>query len=97
MTAKEEKERRRKIQQDLKNQQKADFESSLPMNKALFQELFDYLDEQLGEHRCDDTLKLTEQFLTERNVENAVKVIFWLEVNHGYCDCEVLNIEDAFN
>ncbi|MBZ9685921.1 DUF2695 domain-containing protein [Clostridium estertheticum] len=76
-------------------EQKKNFLHSLPFNTMLFQNLFDYLDDKLGEDGCgcDDTLKYTIKFLENNNLpkENSLD---WMSENGGYCDCEVLaNIE----
>ncbi|KEH97606.1 DUF2695 domain-containing protein [Clostridium botulinum] len=84
------KELMKKYVQDQKN----DFEKSLPFNKALFEELFNYLDEVLENYECDDTLKYTTKFLKDKNIP-LEKSLNWMNENGGYCDCEVLaNIED---
>lgn len=77
-----------------KQEQKNALRDSLPFSIMLFQDLFDYLDEKLGEHGCDDTLKYTIHFLNVHHlpVENSLN---WMRENGGYCDCEVLaNIEE---
>ena len=57
---------------------------------------FDYLDQELMEHGCDDTLRLTQQFTLAHNISfEATKK--WLSDYGGYCDCEALaNVEDHF-
>ena len=66
------------------------------MDKELFQELFDYLDEHLGDG-CDHNLTMTKEFLKDKGIENIDKVMEWLNNNGGYCDCEVLmNVEEKF-
>lgn len=71
------------------NDQKDDFEKSLPFSKDLFEKLLDTLDERLEIDGCDDILKYTIKFLKENKLplENAIS---WLNENGGYCDCEVL-------
>ena len=66
------------------------------MGKEIFQELFDYLDEHLGDG-CDHSLTMTTEFLKDKGIENIDKVGVWLNNNGGYCDCEVLmNVEEKF-
>src|SRR4051812_23432187 len=92
-----EKEKRKQLLKDLKEKQLQAFEESLPMSRALFKDLFGYLDQQLGNQGCDDTLRLTEQFLLNTRVINIVEVLQWLRDHGGYCDCEVLsNVEEQF-
>jgi len=96
MPSHEEKLKRKQILDDLSRTQKETFEKSLPMSRENFQLLFDFLDNELTD--CDDTLKLTQEFLQESKIANVDLVIQWLEEHGGYCDCEVLaNIEEEFN
>jgi hypothetical protein len=72
------------------------FDDELPMSRELFEQLFDYLDEEL-ENGCDNTLYLTESFLKSNNLKNIDDIKNWLGNNGGYCDCEVLaNVEELF-
>ena len=97
MSDKNEKERRRKILQNLKNAAKQEFEATLPMTRHQFKQLFDHLDTALNENECDDTFKLTETFLQQAGIVNIPQVKEWLKSNGGYCDCEILaNVEEKF-
>jgi hypothetical protein len=96
MSGQSEKGKRKEILRQLKEKEKAHFFRSLPMDKDTFQQLFDYLDENLGEE-CDHQMTLTIQFLEDKGIENIDKVVEWLNDNGGYCDCEVLaNVEEKF-
>lgn len=77
MTTRSDKENRKEILRQLKEKQKAAFLNSLPMAKALFEDLFDYLDERLVEG-CDHSMVMTSSFLKENQVQNVDKVIQWL-------------------
>ena len=66
MSGQSEKNKRKEILRQLKAKEKADFSSSLPMDKGTFQQLFNHLDENLGEE-CDHEMTLTTQFLEEGN------------------------------
>ena len=91
------KDKKRKALAEYKCRQKEAFLASLPMSTALFRELFDYLDELLGEVGCQHDLRLTESFLQEHSCD-TVTVLEWLQDNGGCCDCEVLaNIEEKFD
>ena len=96
MPSQEEKQRRKAIQNELR--QKADSEklSALPMPKEKLQYFFDYLDQQLEEHDCDDTLRFTQQFAAMNNLAfEPIKQ--WLGDFGGYCDCEALaNVEEMY-
>jgi hypothetical protein len=92
-----EKERKKQLIKEFKHKQKEEFEQSLPMERILFEKLFDYLDNKLEENDCDDTNKLATQFLKKNKIENIQTVLSWLSENGGYCDCEILaNVEEKF-
>lgn len=94
---KEEKQRRKQILNDLKQKQQEEFEQCLPMERKLFENLFDYLDNNLEKNGCDDTNKLTVQFLEKKKLKNIETILMWLTENGGYCDCEILaNVEEKF-
>ncbi len=95
MPSAEEKARRKQLAQQVKSKATESFLVGLPMQLTLFQELFDYLDKELATN-CDDTLRLTEQFAKENNVQFEL-LKTWLGEQGGYCDCEVLaNVEEQF-
>jgi len=97
MPDKIEKVRRKQIQRELQEKARIKFEQSLPTSRELFQNLFDFLDEVLEKNTCDDSLKLTKQFLNSQNIQNREEVENWLKENGGFCDCEVLyNVEELF-
>jgi hypothetical protein len=98
MPDKSEIERRKQIARELKLKARQGFENSLPMSPENFKGLFDYLDEQLTDNSCDDTLKLSITFLQSLKLDNVQEIIEWLSENGGYCDCEVLaNVEEKFD
>ena len=91
------KDEKRRALAEYKRRQKEAFHASLPMPEARFRELFDYLDEQLGETDCQHDLRFTEAFLNTCDCD-ADEVLEWLEDHGGSCDCEVLaNIEEQFD
>ncbi|MNU12026.1 hypothetical protein D3C71_00470 [compost metagenome] len=97
MPDKIEKARRKQLQRELQEKARIKFEQSLPTSRELFQNLFDFLDEVLEKNTCDDSLKLTKQFLNSQNIQNREEVENWLKENGGFCDCEVLyNVEELF-
>ena len=90
------KDEKRKALAEYKRRQKESFRASLPMPEEMFRELFDYLDERLGEEDCRHDLRLTTAFLAAQDCD-VETVLEWLAENGGGCDCEVLaNIEDKF-
>jgi len=87
---------KKRLKQELRKKEKQDFNDSLPMAQKLFDELFDFLEEQSEEHGCDHTLRLTLQFLKNNGIDDDT-VVTWLNEQGGYCDCEVLgNVYDSF-
>ena len=69
MPSKSEKERREEIVNQLTEKANQSFLNSLPMDKQLSHDLFDYLDEKLKEG-CDNKMTLTAAFLTATNKEH---------------------------
>lgn len=74
MPDKIEKARRKQIKRELQEKARIKFEQSLPTSRELFQNLFDFLDEVLEKNTCDDSLKLTKQFLESQNIQNREEV-----------------------
>ncbi len=96
MPSQEEKQRRKAIQDELRRKDNAEKLAALPMPKEMLQVFFDYLDQQLEEHDCDDTLRFTQEFAVSHNlVSEPIKQ--WLGDYGGYCDCEALaNVEEKY-
>jgi hypothetical protein len=89
-------ERKKELKRQFKQRERAHAEARLPLSKPDLAALFDRLDEQVGEHGCDHTLRHTQSFLAERSLDEAV-VVPWLRESGGSCDCEVLaNVEDEW-
>lgn len=87
---------KKKLIEKYKNYQKQIFEESLPIDRELFFQLFDYLDERLEKRACNHDFSLTEEFFKDKDI-NITKVLEFLEENSGYCDCEVIfNVEEKF-
>jgi RNA polymerase-binding transcription factor DksA len=94
---KDEKERRKQILNELRKKQQQEFEEGLPMDKEVFKNLFEDLDNQLEEKGCDHTTTLTLQFLENNKISKIENVLQWLAGNGGHCDCEILaNVEEKF-
>jgi hypothetical protein len=97
MVAKQEKENRKEIMNKLRENEKVEFENNLPMERSKFKGLFDYLDEELSKNDCDDTNKLTGEYLEKIGQNNIENILKWLADKSGYCDCEILdNVEEEF-
>ena len=61
----------------------------LPITVAELNALLGYLQRELAESGCDNTLRIASNWLGERNHDIAA-VSTWLRERGGYCDCEVL-------
>jgi hypothetical protein len=96
MPSQEEKQRRKAIQNDLRQKADAEKMAALPMPKEKLAAFFDYLDQQLTEEGCDDTLRFTHEFAASHNLSfESIKQ--WLSDYGGHCDCEALaNVEEKY-
>ena len=91
-----EKEKKKKLLAEYKQQQKKEFEASLPIPRETFLDLFDFLDQELESLTCPADFTLTISFLKGRDLEVEM-ILEFLEANGAYCDCEVLyNVADLF-
>ena len=89
--------RRKQIRDELRRKAKEEFETSLPMSRAQFEGLFDYLNLTLQKEVCNDDYALALWYLELVGIKDSDEVIGWLLVNGGYCDCEILaNVEELF-
>lgn len=96
--SKNEKALHKKLKEQFKKKSADAFEDSLPMSRAQLEDLFDYLDDQLQESECDDSVKITTSHLQNQNITNVTAVLSWLSDHGGHCDCEVLaNVEEHFD
>jgi len=87
-------ERKRHLKRAFREQEHAAARAAMVLDEDRLSQLLDYLDVELAEKRCDDTLRLTRAWADERGVDpDALSV----SVAHfgGYCDCEVLANVDA--
>lgn len=56
--------------------------------------MFDTIDVESPQERCDHTRRLTESWLRSRD-HDVASVFAWLDTQGGVCDCEILaNIEE---
>ena len=96
MPSKSEKQRRKKVLRELRQQQQVEAEAKIPLQKSELKALFDWVDDKLVTEGCDHTLQHTEAFLQSQGLPvKEVKV--WLQAYGGFCDCEVIaNVEDAW-
>jgi hypothetical protein len=88
--------RNKDLKRQFKQRERANAEARLPLSKPDLAALFDHLDEQVGKHGCDHTLRHTRAFLAARRMDEAA-VVPWLHESGGTCDCEVLaNVESEW-
>jgi hypothetical protein len=89
----EEKARRKELLHSLRSQERQKERDAFPAAVLLLKGLFDFLDQQLSKSECDDSLRLTRDYI-RRNAMDESLVVQWLEKHGGYCDCEALdNVE----
>jgi hypothetical protein len=90
------KERRKEIKNDLKQQEQERLMKILPMPGNLLKDFFDYLDEKLTEGDPGNSLRLTETFCTKKNLDFE-KVKEWAGELGGFDDAEILwNVEEQY-
>ena len=66
------------------------------MRKEKLPAYFDYLDKELTEHGCHDTLRFTQEFAVSQDLAFG-PIKEWLGNHGGYCDCEALaNVEGQY-
>ena len=96
MPSQEEKQRRKAIQNELRQKADAEKLAGLPVPKGKLAAFFDYLDQQLTEYGCDDTLRFAQAFAVSNSLAfEPIKA--WLGNYSGYCDCEALaNVEEKY-
>jgi hypothetical protein len=76
--------------------QKAAARMEFPLPDTQLQELFRDVDAAVTSAGCDHSLRFTEQWLSDQDVD-AQAVVEWLQDNGGHCDCEVVaNAADHF-
>ncbi|HEV8593365.1 MAG TPA: DUF2695 domain-containing protein [Pyrinomonadaceae bacterium] len=65
------------------------FLDSLPAGPDTISFLLDYIEDELYENECDDSLRYAMKFMMENRL-NFPKITGWLNENGGYCDCKVM-------
>jgi len=77
-----------------KGNNQTEFENELKMlgmEKAgisLF-DLYEYIEKSIKKSGCDNTLRFSKRFLTEKNIPPET-ILKWLKSEGGHCDCEVI-------
>ena len=96
MATKEEKKQRKALRRKMAKHERAKAEASMPISKSDLKELFDHLDQQLAEGGCDESLRYTLEFLSNRGLTQE-GIVNWFGEYGGFCDCEVLaNVENEW-
>ena len=83
--------RKRQIEnlEQLSGEELQAFLDSLPAKQDTISDLIDYVEDELFESECNDSLQHAMRFMMENNL-NFGKITSWLNENGGYCDCKVL-------
>lgn len=90
MPSKDEKLHRKELLHSLRNNERQKTRDGFPAPILALKGLFDFLDVQLSEGECDDTLRFTREYIN-RNAVDEDSIVQWLEKHGGNCDCEALN------
>ncbi|MEP6947508.1 MAG: DUF2695 domain-containing protein [Acidobacteriota bacterium] len=83
--------RKRQIEnlEQMTSEQLESFLDSLPAGQHSMSELMDYVEDELYESECDDTLRHAMRFMMDNKL-NFPKITNWLHANGGYCDCKLM-------
>ncbi|MEP7147350.1 MAG: DUF2695 domain-containing protein [Acidobacteriota bacterium] len=65
------------------------FLDSLPAQQDTISDLLDYLEDELYDSECNNSLQYSMRFMMENKL-NFPKITSWLNENGGYCDCKVM-------
>lgn len=94
MPSKDEKARRKEVLHSLRDNERKNTRDDFPTPILALKGLFEFLDAQLSESDCDDTLRLTREYVRQNTMDENLMVP-WLEEHGGHCDCEALNNVEA--
>jgi len=90
-----EKVKRKRVLNQLAKKDLAEFRKVLPISESVFPKLFDFLDNQLSEQDCQDNFAIAGKFCEKHNIDKQL-LFDWLHEQGQACDCEILNLQDAF-
>src|SRR3954466_7922481 len=84
--------RKREIEnlQQLSGEELEAFLETLRAGQETVSRMFDYIEDELYESKCDDTLSRAMRFMMENRLDFP-KITTWLNENGGYCDCKVMD------
>mgnify|MGYP002633489461 CR=1 FL=1 len=75
---------------------KSEFLADLPFETEVFEDLFNYLENDLKDNSCEMSYRATRAFLEQRGL-NTPENLEFLADHEGHCDCEVLmNVSEFF-
>lgn len=87
--------KKKALKNQFKQQEADSFQQSLPISVDLFEQLFDFLDENLDQG-TDADFSFTQQFCVENGIDFEL-LRSWLIANGAGDDSEVLwNVEEKF-
>ena len=66
------------------------FLDSLPAKQHTISEMLDYIEDELYDSECRDTLQHAMRFMMEKRLDFP-KITSWLNENGGYCDCKIMS------
>jgi hypothetical protein len=88
-------ERKRALKKQVRDQERREFLSAMPMTFGQATSLIQTLDARLEKEPCDHTLRFTTEWSGQQGLDPDV-VTRWTSQHGGYCDCEVAaNLADA--
>src|SRR5438105_1568978 len=65
------------------------FLDSLPAGQDTISGLVDFIEDELYENECNDSLQFAMKFMMDNRL-NFPRLTSWLNENGGYCDCKVM-------
>lgn len=87
--------RRKALLKELAESDLAKFRRNLPIGDYLFPKLFDFINMKLLVEDCKNDFSLANKYCDKENIDKSA-LFKWLNEQGAACDCEILNLEDAF-
>ncbi len=83
--------RKRQIEnlQQMSGEELRGFLDTLPAGPETISGLLDYVEDELYETECSDSLQHAMRFMMDNRLDFP-KITSWLNANGGYCDCKVM-------
>ncbi len=85
----------RKILDERASEDLVAFRKSLPIEEKLFPRLFEFIDSKVANQGCNHDFTFTKEFCQNHRIDSNL-LLDWIVAQSQACDCEVLNLEDAF-